>query len=65
MADTLDEKLESNALAPKRVRGDSGEVEVHSLKEQMELDRYLKSQKATATGKRGFKVARLIAPDAL
>ena len=65
MADTLDSKLEENALAPKRVRGDAGEVEQHSLKDQIEAARFIASKAASTAGKRGFKVTRMKAPDAL
>lgn len=54
MSDELQQSIEQNAAEPKRVRGDSGEVEQHSLKDQIEADRYLASKKA-AQGK-GLKV---------
>jgi hypothetical protein len=50
MTDEIQNTLEQNAVGPKRVKGDSGEVEQHSLKEQIEADRYLASKKATRKG---------------
>ena len=35
---------------PKKVTGDAGSVEQHSLKDQLELDRYLASKDATKNG---------------
>jgi hypothetical protein len=47
MADSeIDDQIKANTLGPKRVKGDSGEVEQHSLKDQLEADRYLNSKKA-------------------
>ena len=64
MADEIEDTIETNATGPKRVRGDSGEIEQHSLKDQIEVDRYLASKKAIKNGK-GFKLSRLISPDAI
>lgn len=37
--------LEQAALKPKKVSGDMGSVEEHSLKDQIELDKYLEQKK--------------------
>jgi len=51
MADDLTDTIQTNAAGPKRVRGDSGEMEQHPLSDQIVADRYLKSQTAArATG---------------
>lgn len=50
MADLTQEQMEAfveNILAPKKVKTDSGEVEQHSLNEQMKALDYLKKQTAT------------------
>ena len=36
--------IETTAAQPASVRGDSGQVNQHSLKEQIDADRYLNSQ---------------------
>lgn len=43
---TMRDILLENARGPKKVQGDAGTVEQHSLREQIELDRYLASKKA-------------------
>ena len=58
----LKDAILENAKGPKRVQGDSGSVEQHSLKDQIEADRFLQSKKATQ-GK-GFPVRLFkISPD--
>ena len=42
-----DTRLEEIALQPKVVEVDGQRMENHSLKDQIELDRYLASKKAT------------------
>ena len=51
MADELEEKIKENAEGPRRARGDSGEMEQHPLKDQIEADRYLKSRDAVKQGR--------------
>lgn len=49
------------ALAgPKRVAGDAGEVEQYSLKDLMEVHRYLAAQCAATNGRRGLRFTRLV-----
>ncbi len=58
----LKDAILENAKGPKRVQGDSGSVEQHSLKDQIEAERFLQSKKA-ARGK-GFPVRLFkISPD--
>ena len=63
MADELEEKIKENAEGPRRVRGDSAEMEQHPLKDQIEADRYLKSTEAVKQG-RGFRLTKLVPPGA-
>lgn len=63
MTDTIKNTIEQNAAEPKRVRGDSGEVEQHSLKDQIEADRYLASKKAASKGL-GVRISKLKASGA-
>lgn len=56
-----DTRLEEIALQPKVVEVDGQRMENHSLKDQIELDRYLASKKATLGRARGFRVSKLVA----
>ncbi len=58
MTEEIKETIEQNAAAPKKVKGDSGELEQHSLKEQIEADRYLCSKKAVSKGI-GIKISKM------
>jgi hypothetical protein len=46
MPDDLKDAIEKNAQGQKRAKGNVGEVEQHSLTEQIEADRYLASREA-------------------
>jgi hypothetical protein len=62
--ESREEAIEANAEGPKRVKGDQGEVEQHSIRDQIEADRYLASKAATTGARRGLKFNRLIPPGA-
>ena len=64
MTDELQQSIEQNATEPKRVRGDSGEVEQHSLKDQIEADRYLASKKAAQGKGMGVRIGKMKASGA-
>jgi len=67
MAEDLQSQIEENASGPKRVSGDAGSVEQHSIQDQIAADRYL-STKQAASGQnnpgRGLRVTLLRAPSA-
>jgi len=46
MTDELDEQIRENAGQPRRASADGVEAEQHSLSEQIDADRYLKSKDA-------------------
>jgi len=54
----LTETIEENGAQPKRVTVDGNSAEQHSLKEQIEADRYLKAQAAANTPRRGLIFTR-------
>ena len=54
MATDLTQTISDNAAGPKRAQGDAGSVEQHSLKNQIDADRYLASKKAAKRTHRGF-----------
>ena len=58
----LDQAIADNAAGPKRAQGDAGSVEQHSLKDQIDTDRYLASKEAAKRPDRGIRISRLIPP---
>ena len=64
MADDFEQRLRENASNPKRARGDSGEMEQHSLTDQIAADRYLNSKKAAGGKGLGVKVSKMVPPGA-
>jgi len=63
VSDDLDSTIRENAAGPKRARGDAGEMEQHSLAEQVEADRYLNSKQAMKKGL-GVRFTKLSPPEA-
>ena len=62
MPDELEQAIKDNAAGPKRAKGDSGEVEQHDLKEQIEADRYLNSKAAAKKKGLGIRMAKAVPP---
>ena len=62
LSDDLDESIRENAKSPAKVTGDQGSVEQHSLKEQIEVDRYLASKKAARSKGFGVRFGKLVPP---
>jgi hypothetical protein len=62
MADDLKTSIAENAAGPKRARGDQGEVEQHSLPDQIAADRYLGSKSVSARPHRAVRFAKLVPP---
>ena len=54
--------IRENMTGPKRVTGDAGSVEQHSLKDQIEAERFLASKEATKRPGLGIRLTKL-APD--
>jgi hypothetical protein len=61
---TLDQSIRENAQGPAEAHGDSGGVKQHSLKDQIEADRYLASKEAAKTKSRGLRFTKLSPPGA-
>ena len=57
----LENKIRENAFGPKSARSDAGEVQQHSLPEQIEADRYLNSKAAMKKRGPGFKITKMSA----
>lgn len=64
MPEPLDLSIAENAAGPKRAQGDSGSVEQHPLKDQIETDRYLASKAASKRPDRGLRMSRIAPPGA-
>jgi hypothetical protein len=62
MVDDLEQTIRDNAKAPAKATGDSGSVEQHPLRDQIEADRYLNSKKAAKRKGLGIKVSKLVPP---
>jgi hypothetical protein len=60
----LDQAIRDNAAGPARVQGDSGSVQQHSLKDQIEADRYLESKRATRRRGLGIRLFKIVASGA-
>ena len=54
----MSDQISENAANPKKVQVDGQAVEQHSLLEQIEADRYVRSKAAAADGKHGFVLRR-------
>jgi len=59
---SLANEILENAKGPKKVAGDAGSVEQHSLQDQIAAERFLLSQKATRRPGLGIKLTKL-SPD--
>ena len=55
----LENAIEENAAGPKRASGDSGSIEQHPLKDQIEADKYLAAKKAAQSKGLGIKLAKI------
>ena len=58
----LDQSIRDNAAGPAKAAGDSGSVEQHPLKDQIEADRYLASKDAARKPGLGIKFAKIVPP---
>lgn len=65
MAESLEQTIRDNAAGPAKASGDSGSVEQHNLKDQIEADRYLASKAAAKKGLGGLKRTKVIPPGAV
>jgi hypothetical protein len=54
----LRDAIRENAMGPRRVQGDAGSVEQHSLKDQIEAEKFLAAKEATRRGL-GIRLVKL------
>lgn len=64
MPNDLEQTIHDNAAGPKRAQGDAGSVEQHSLKDQIEADRYLASKQVASNPAKAVRFTRLVPPGA-
>lgn len=59
------DQLSAALSAPKRVKGDAGEVEQHSISDMIKADQYLAAKCAAKSPRRGLRFTRMIPPGAV
>ena len=64
MPDNLEDAIRDNAAGPAEAHGDAGGMKQHSLKDQIEADRYLASKLAMQKKRRGIRLSRITPPGA-
>ena len=64
MPDEVKEAIEKNAQGPRSAKGDVGQVEQHSLADQIEADRYLATRQARSKPHKALRFAKLSPPGA-
>lgn len=64
MSEDLEATISDSAQAPKRMRGDEGEVEEHSLPDQIAADKHLAGKRAASTTLLGLRFRKLVPPGA-
>ncbi len=64
MPEDLNSQIQENAAGPKRAKGDTGEMEQHSLTDQIAADRYLANKRAAQGRGLGVRVSKLVPPGA-
>ncbi|MCL4743587.1 MAG: hypothetical protein KJZ54_15440 [Phycisphaerales bacterium] len=62
MPEELEQAIKDNAAGPARAAVDGQSVEQHSLRDQIDADRYLASKEAVRRKDRGLRLTRLIPP---
>jgi hypothetical protein len=63
-ATAIDDPIRENTTGPKKVQGDAGSVEQHSLPDQIAADRYLASKRAVQSKSKGIRISKLVPPGA-
>jgi len=62
VSEDLGSAISDAAQAPKRAKGDQGEMEQHNLKDLVEADRYLAAKRAAAARRLGVRFLKLQPP---
>ena len=64
MAKELTDTIRENAQGPAEASGDSGSMKQHSLRDQIEADRYLNSKEVSRSKSLGIRTTKLVPPGA-
>lgn len=59
---SLEETIRENATGPKMVSSEVGSVTQHSIRDQIEADKYLKKQRAAKSSGLGIRFTKLQMP---
>jgi len=62
MATDLKDNIEQNAQGPKQAAADGVSTSQHSLKDQIEADKYLKANDARMDFRKGFTRIKIVSP---
>ena len=65
MPEDLTDQITENASGPKAAKGDALSVEQHSLRDQIQADRYLASKKAARATGLGLRTSQILPPGAV
>ncbi len=60
----LAQNIRDNATGPAKASNETGSVDQHALRDQIEADRYLASKLAVANPKRAMRLTKLVPPGA-
>jgi len=60
MSESLEIAIEENATGPKRIAGDAGSVEQHSITDQIAADKHISAKKAAGSKGIGIKFTKLV-----
>ena len=62
MPDDLEDTIRDNAQGPAEARDEAGAMKQHSLRDQIEADRYLASKNAARRKGLGVRISKLVPP---
>ena len=57
----IEKSIETNATGPKKVSGDAGSVEQHSIADQIAAEKFLQSKKASRSAGLGIRLHKIAA----
>ncbi len=60
----LDQTIRDNASGPAKASNETGSVEQHPLRDQIEADRYLASKDAATNPRKALRFSKLVPPGA-
>lgn len=62
MDDSIRDAIEENATGPQSASTDVGSVSQHSLRDQIEADKYLRQREAASKPHQGMRLVKMIPP---